>query len=186
MKVVIIGGGPAGMLAGIASAEQGNEVIILEKMNSLGKKLCITGKGRCNITSSLPMEDFIKNIPGNGKFLYSAFQNFTNNDIISLLEKEGVKCKEERGNRMFPISDKAEDVLSALIRRLEKLNVKIITNARVGKILISDKKWINEHRIDSSKYTRVVGVRVGDTIYDADKVIISTGGKSYPGTGSTR
>ena len=172
MKVVIVGGGPAGMLAAIASADQGNEVTILEKMNSLGKKLRITGKGRCNITSSLPMEDFIKNIPGNGKFLYSAFQNFTNKDIIELLEKQNVKSKEERGNRVFPATNKAVDVLNALVRYLKKLNVNIITNAKVDKILIN--------------CNTVTGVKIDSTIYEADKVIIATGGKSYPGTGSTR
>lgn len=174
MKVIIIGGGPAGMLAGIASGEQGNEVTILEKMDCLGKKLCITGKGRCNITSSLHMEDFVKNIPGNGRFMYSAFQNFTNNDIIELLKGEGIKCKEERGNRVFPVSDRAVDVLDALTRKLEKLNVNIITNARVSQVLVDVNK------------TRVLGVKVRDKIYEADKVIIATGGKSYPGTGSTR
>ena len=88
----------------------GNEVILLEKMNSLGKKLLITGKGRCNITSSLPIEEFIQNVPGNGMFLYSSFSKFTNQDIIHMLEKEGLKVKEERGNRIFPVTDQAKDV----------------------------------------------------------------------------
>ena len=113
MKVIVIGGGPAGMMAAITSAENENEVILLEKNKGLGKKLLITGKGRCNITSSLPMEDFIKNTPGNGMFLYSAYNKFTNQDIISFLKKQGLDVKEERGNRIFPTSDKSLDVLKA-------------------------------------------------------------------------
>ena len=171
MKVIVIGGGPAGMLSAISASIQGNDVTILEKMNSLGKKLCITGKGRCSITSSLPIEEFIKNTPGNGKFLYSAFQNFNNQDIINLLKKEGLKTKEERGNRIFPVTDRASDVLDALIKKLKKQKVKIITNAKVDEILVKDGK--------------VIGVMVGNKKYDAEKVILATGGKSYPTTGST-
>lgn len=142
MKVIIIGGGPAGMLAAISSARAGNKVIILEKMNSCGRKLLITGKGRCNITSGLDMSDFIKNIPGNGRFLYSVFNNFTNQDIIELLEKNGVKVKEERGNRIFPVSDKSLDVLKALMKELKELNVQIITNTKVTEILTKENKAI--------------------------------------------
>ena len=175
MKVIIIGGGPAGMLSAVSSAQLGNEVIILEKMEMLGKKILITGKGRCNITSSLPIEDFIKNIPGNGMFLYSAFNNFNNNDIIELLKNEEVNVKVERGNRVFPVSDNARDVQNALIRKLKKLNVKIQTNAKVNKILVKEGK--------------VFGVKCNingiEQEIKADKVIIATGGKSYPVTGST-
>lgn len=170
MNVIVIGGGPAGMLSAISASEQGNNVIILEKMNSLGKKLCITGKGRCNITSSLPMDEFIKNIPGNGRFLYSAFQNFTNQDILNLLNKEGLKTKEERGNRVFPVTDKASDVLNAFISKLKKQNVKIITNAKVEEIIVKD--------------NQVIGVIANNKKYEADKVILATGGASYPTTGS--
>ena len=171
MKVIVIGGGPAGMLAAISASMQGNDVTILEKMNSLGKKLCITGKGRCNITSSLPIEEFIKNTPGNGKFLYSAFQNFNNQDIINLLKEEGLKTKEERGNRVFPVTDRASDVLDALIKKLKKQGVKIITNCKVDEILTEE--------------NRVIGVKAQNKIYEADKIILATGGKSYPTTGST-
>ena len=170
MNVIVIGGGPAGMLAAISASEQGNKVIILEKMNSLGKKLCITGKGRCNITSSLPIDEFIKNIPGNGRFLYSAFQNFTNQDILNLLNKQGLKTKEERGNRIFPITDRASDVLDALIAKLKKQNVKIITNTRVQDIIVENNK--------------IKGVIANNKKYEADKVILATGGESYPTTGS--
>ena len=140
MDVVVIGGGPAGMLAAISASNQGDNITILEKMNALGKKLCITGKSRCNITSSLPIDEFIKNIPGNGKFLYSAFQNFTNQDIINLLKEEGLETKVERGNRVFPVTDRASDVRDALIRVLKKQNVKIITNVKVEEIITQDGK----------------------------------------------
>ena len=125
MKVLIIGGGPSGMLAAISSSyNKNNEVTIFEKMNMLGKKLLITGKGRCNITSSIDIHEFIQNITGNGKFMYSAFENFSNEDIIELLNKNGVKTKVERGNRVFPASDKSIDVRDALERELKKHQMK--------------------------------------------------------------
>ena len=174
MKVVIIGGGPAGMMAAIKSAENGNEVILLEKNKSLGKKLLITGKGRCNITSSLPMEDFIKNTPGNGMFLYSAFNRFTNQDIIDFLKKQGLDVKEERGNRIFPVTDKSQDVLNCFEKKLKNLkNVKIMYETPVEEILVNEEN-------------KVTGVKCKNkTIIKANKVILATGGKSYPLTGST-
>ena len=174
MKVVVIGGGPAGMMAAITSAENENEVILLEKNKSLGKKLLITGKGRCNITSSLPMEDFIKNTPGNGMFLYSAYNRFTNQDIISFLKKQGLDVKEERGNRIFPVTDKSQDVLNCFEKKLKSLkNVKIMYEMPVLKILIDEEK-------------NVIGVKCENgSIIKAEKVILATGGKSYPLTGST-
>lgn len=171
MKVAVIGGGPAGMMATISAAEDGNDVILIEKMTSLGRKLLITGKGRCNITSSLDMEDFIKNIPGNGMFLYSAFKNYTNNDIIDFLKKEGLKVKEERGNRIFPITDKSLDVLKCFERKLKSLDVKILFDTRVKEIIV--------------KNNIIEGVETNKEIIKADKVILATGGKSYPLTGST-
>ena len=171
MKVAVIGGGPAGMMAAISAAEDGNDVILIEKMTSLGRKLLITGKGRCNITSSLDMEDFIKNIPGNGMFLYSAFKNYTNNDIIDFLKKEGLKVKEERGNRIFPITDKSLDVLKCFERKLKSLDVKILFDTRVKEIIV--------------KNNIIEGVETNKEIIKADKVILATGGKSYPLTGST-
>ena len=170
MKTVVIGGGPAGMIASISAAKSGDEVVLLEKENKLGKKLLITGKGRCNITSSLPIDKFIENIPGNGRFLYSAFDNYTNNDIIDLLEKNGVKVKNERGNRVFPVSDKAEDVLNALIKEMKKYNIQIKTNSKVKEILADKGK--------------VTGVKIEGKEIVSDKVILATGGKSYPLTGS--
>lgn len=179
MKVVIIGGGPAGMLSAISSARNGNEVIILEKMNMLGRKLLITGKGRCNITSSLDISEFIQNIPGNGRFLYSAFEQFNNKDIIKILEKNGVKVKEERGNRIFPVSDKSIDVLNALLAELRKLNVTIITNANVKEIKVNKNG-------DSTEITGVEYIKDGKKYFEnAEKIILATGGKSYPATGST-
>ena len=171
MKVIVIGGGPAGMMSAISSAENGNDVTIIEKMQSLGRKLLITGKGRCNITSSLDMDEFIKNIPGNGMFLYSAFKNYTNQDIIKLLKEEGLEVKEERGNRIFPVTDKSLDVLKCFEKKLKSLNVNIILNTKVKEILVED--------------NIVKGVKTEKEIINADKVILATGGKSYPLTGST-
>ncbi len=179
MKVVVIGGGPAGMMAAITSAKQNNEVVLIEKNNSLGKKLLITGKGRCNITSSLEMDEFIKNIPGNGKFLYSAFQSYTNKDIIKFLNNNGLSVKEERGNRIFPVTDKAQSVLDCFEKELKKSKVNLQYGNKVVQILVEK---IEEN--DNYK-TRVTGVKLEskEKIY-ADKVIIATGGKSYPATGS--
>lgn len=143
-------------------------------MDSLGKKLLITGKGRCNITSSLPIEDFIQNVPGNGIFLYSSFNNFTNKDIIKMLEEEGLKVKEERGHRIFPITDSSKDVLNVLVRLLKRSNVKIETNAKVEKILTENGKIVGVQAVIDGKVRTI----------NADKVILATGGMSYPVTGS--
>ena len=172
MKVIVIGGGPAGMMAAISSAEQGNEVIILEKMGSLGRKLLITGKGRCNITNNADMKEFINNTPGNGMFLYSCFQNFTNRDIIEFLHKQGLEVKVERGERIFPVTDSSQDVLSCFTKRLKQLKVEIKYNSKVNQILVKD------------GHAHGVGLENGEEIH-ADKIILATGGKSYPLTGST-
>ena len=142
MKVLIIGGGPAGMLAAISAAKEKNDVIIYEKMDRLGKKILITGKGRCNITNNIDMSDFIQNVPGNGRFLYSAFDNFTNKDIVNLIEQNGVKTKVERGNRVFPVSDKASDVRDVLEKELYKNNVKVNLNAVLKSIIVLYEKAI--------------------------------------------
>lgn len=177
MKVVVIGGGPAGMMAAITSAKQGNDVILLEKMKSCGRKLLITGKGRCNITSSLPMDKFIENIPENGKFLYSAFKNFTNQDIITLLKENNVNVKEERGNRIFPLSDRSLDVLQAFENEMKKNNVKICTETEVKEIKISD------NTVNKVIYLNKKSGTLEEIL--TEKVILATGGKSYPLTGST-
>ena len=131
MKVIVIGGGPAGIISAISASKRGDKVIILERNKALGRKLLITGKGRCNITSALDINEFIQNVPGNGRFLYSAFQSFTNIDIINLLKENGVEVKEERGSRIFPVSDKAEDVLNAFIKEIKKCNIEVMTGVRV-------------------------------------------------------
>ena len=170
-NVIVIGGGPAGMMAAITAAEYGNNVTIIEKNSDFGKKLLITGKGRCNITSSLYMSEFIKNTPGNGQFLYSAFQNYTNTDIIDFLKNQGLEVKEERGNRIFPVTDKSIDVLNCFKSKINELKIKKLFNARVQKILVQNGE--------------VLGVRTEKEIIQTDKIILATGGKSYPLTGST-
>ncbi len=171
MKVVVIGGGPAGMMAAISAAKNGNKVILLEKNKSLGRKLLITGKGRCNITSSLEMSEFIQNTPGNGRFLYSSFEQFTNQDIINMLKENGLEVKRERGNRIFPITDKAESVLNCFEKELRRHQVEVKMNRQVTEICI----------VRDEKAQRVVGVRcISNEKITADKVILATGGKSYP------
>ena len=176
MKIIVIGGGPAGMMSAISAAESGGKVVLIEKMSSLGRKLLITGKGRCNITSSLDMQEFIKNTPGNGKFLYSAFKNFTNLDIIKFLKQQGLEVKEERGNRIFPVTDKSIDVLECFEKKLKELNIKIIYNTKVEEILVQE---------TSDNLKKVIGIKTNKGKIMADKVILATGGKSYPLTGST-
>ena len=170
-NVIVIGGGPAGMMAAITAAEYGNNVTIIEKNSDFGKKLLITGKGRCNITSSLYMSEFIKNTPGNGQFLYSAFQNYTNTDIIDFLKNQGLEVKEERGNRIFPVTDKSIDVLNCFKSKINESKIKKLFNTRVQKILVQNGE--------------VLGVRTEKEIIQTDKIILATGGKSYPLTGST-
>ena len=176
MKVVVVGGGPAGMMAAITASENGNEVYLFEKNDKLGKKLLITGKGRCNITSSLDMKEFISNVPGNGKFLYSVFDNYTNIDIINFLKKHGVNVKEERGNRIFPTSDKSIDVLKAFEDELKNKHVKIKFNSKVTNIEIEE---------DKVKFVQYIDENGENKKIKTDKVILATGGKTYSMTGST-
>lgn len=176
MKTIVIGGGPAGMMAAIeASKNADNHVILLEKMTSLGRKLLITGKGRCNITSSLPMEEFIKNTPGNGRFLYSSYMQYTNNDIIKFLKEQGLQVKEERGNRIFPVTDHSQDVLKCFTKKLKENHVEIMYNAAVKEICVKEE---NGQKV-------AIGVKTENQTIWADNIILATGGKSYPLTGST-
>ena len=172
-NTIIIGGGPAGLMAAIFSSKNGDKVTIIEKMPSCGKKLLITGKGRCNITNNAEMDKFMENTPTNAKFLYGVFNNFTNKDIVELLGNEGVKTKVERGERVFPVSDRAQDVLDALLHILKKQNVQILTGSTVKKITIDNDKNVLGVELDNKKEIK------------ADKIILATGGKSYPVTGST-
>ena len=166
---IVIGAGPAGMIACGTLAKHIEKVILIEKNKILGKKLRITGKGRCNITNIADIEDFIKNVATNPRFLYSAFYSFTNDDIISLLNSLGVKTKTERGGRVFPESDSAKDVADALKKYALRKNVDLIT-ADVVEILCEN--------------SCVTGVKTKDKTYFADAVILATGGCSYPLTGS--
>ena len=169
--VVVIGGGPAGLIAAARAGLRGKEVILIEKNSVIAKKLRITGKGRCNITNTADIQDLIANVHTNGNFLYSAFYTFTNDDVISLFHSLGVMTKEERGGRVFPESDKAKDVSDALIQYAKKSGVKII-NSTVKNILTKD--------------NLVCGVLINDNQkIEAQSVIIATGGMSYPLTGST-
>jgi len=177
IKVIVIGGGPAGMMAAITASNNNTQVTLLEKMPSLGRKLLITGKGRCNITSSLDMPEFIENTPTNGKFLYSCYKNYTNKDIIKFLELQGLEVKEERGNRIFPKTDKSIDVLKCFTNKLKEKNVNIKYNTKVTKIIVS--KTANKDKL------KIEGVETNKGIEKADKIILATGGMSYPLTGST-
>ena len=172
MEVVVIGGGAAGMIAAITSAKEGNKVTLIEKKSSLGNKVKITGKGRCNLTFDGDIEDFKSNIVKNYKFMYSSFNNFNNKDVVEYFESLGVKTKVERGGRIFPVSDKAEDVVNALEKELKTNNVKILYNTSVKNLVIE------EQQIKS------VVLENGKKI-ECEKCIVATGGMSYKTTGST-
>ncbi len=171
-KVVVIGAGAAGMMAAATAADRGLDVTLVEKNHRVGRKILITGKGRCNITNNCDIEELIENVPTNGKFLYSAFYTFTNEDVISMFENLGVKTKTERGNRVFPESDKAHDIANALHKQVIDKKVKLLLNTKVEEIIAKDNK-IEKVILDNKK----------EILCDA--VIVATGGVSYPLTGST-
>ncbi len=176
-KLIVIGGGPAGMMAAITAAEAGSRVILLEKNEKLGKKLFITGKGRCNITNGGEPEDFFTNVVTNPKFLYSAFYDFDNKAVIRFMEETGCKVKEERGNRIFPLSDHSSDVIGALKRRLDRSGVEVHLNTAVKMLMTQQKE---------NGITAVTGVVLkNNSKLATDRVIIATGGASYPLTGAT-
>ncbi|MGI6357531.1 MAG: NAD(P)/FAD-dependent oxidoreductase [Bacillota bacterium] len=170
-RVIVIGGGPAGMLAAGRAAALGSQVWLLEKNERLGKKLVITGKGRCNVTNDADPDTLIKNIPGNGRFLYSAFAAFGSDDLQTLLQDHGVELKVERGNRVFPKSDRSFDVVDGLRRFLERNRVRVELGVQVDEII--------------AEAGAVVGVQAQGKLYPAEAAIICTGGASYPATGST-
>ena len=170
MRVAVVGGGPAGMMAAYAAA-QNHEVWLFEKNEKLGKKLFITGKGRCNLTNSAEIESFFSSVCRNAKFLYSAFYQFTNQDLMAALEKNGLKLKEERGGRVFPASDKSSDVIKTLERMLRCAGVTVRLHAHVEEILVEGE--------------RIIGLTVNGEKMPFDKVVLATGGYSYPLTGST-
>ena len=170
-RVVVIGGGAAGLMAAVIAGREGAKVTLLEKMNYVGKKMGITGKGRCNITNACDMSDFIKNTPGNGKFLYGAYERFTNEDLLQLLHDTGLETKVERGGRVFPASDSALDVRNTFMKLMKHYGVDVHLEEPVKKLLVDDGV--------------VTGVVTDKETYHADAVVIATGGKSYPATGST-
>ena len=170
-RVVVIGGGAAGLMASVIAGREGAKVTLLEKMNYVGKKMGITGKGRCNITNACDMSEFIKNTPGNGKFLYGAYERFTNEDLLQLLHDAGLETKVERGGRVFPASDSALDVRNTFMKLMKQYGVDVHLEEPVKKILVDD--------------GTVTGVVTDKETYHADAVVIATGGKSYPATGST-
>ena len=169
--VAIVGGGAAGLMAACAAAENGNEVILFERNSRPARKVMITGKGRCNVTNNCDTEAFMRNTPHGTRFMYSAINAFSADDTISFFESRGVRLKTERGNRVFPVSDKAVDIVDALVDSVKKLDVKIIS-ARVTDIICDDGKAVG------------VSCENGKD-FSADRVIIATGGMSYPVTGST-
>jgi len=170
IDVIVIGGGPAGMFAAITAAGRGQRVVLLEANNRLGKKLLITGKGRCNVTNNCTAQEVMQNIPRNGRFLYSALENCPPQFVMDFFEKRNCPLKTERGNRVFPVTDKAQSILDCLKSEMQRLHIKVIT-ARVQEILTENGS--------------VTGVRTQNGTFSANNVILATGGVSYPATGST-
>lgn len=171
-RVIIVGGGAAGMLASVFAAKKGCEVTLFEKNEKLGKKLYITGKGRCNVTNNCDPEELLNSVVTNAKFLYSAFYTFTSQDMMDFLEEAGTALKTERGNRVFPCSDRSSDIIRALERQMKKYGVQIRLKSQVQKLLVEEGK--------------VTGISLTDgSVHRAEGVIVATGGLSYPTTGST-
>lgn len=173
MRVCVVGAGAAGMMAAITAAENGNNVTLIEKNEKLGKKLFLTGKGRCNLTNSCSTEELFNNVPKNPKFLYSAFYDFDNSATMAYFESLGLKLKEERGNRVFPSSDHSSDVINTLAKKIKSLGIRLLLNTEVVNILVDE----NDKKISG------VTLKNGD-ILSFDKIILAIGGKSYPTTGS--
>ena len=171
-RVIVIGGGASGMMAALTAAENDAEVMLLEKNDRLGKKMLITGKGRCNVTTDKEIDEMIRSFVHNGKFLYTAFNSFSNQQVQQFFEDAGVPLKVERGERVFPVSDQSKDIVNALRRRLQEAGVDLWLNAAVKEVLLEDGKAVGVLLPNGKKLL-------------ADSVIIATGGASYPGTGST-
>ena len=170
-QTIIVGGGPSGLMAAVAASENNsNKVLLIEKKKGLGRKLKISGGGRCNVTNRLPYEEIIKNIPGNGKFLYSPFSKFDNESIIEFFESRGIKLKEEDHGRMFPVSNKSQDIVDTLVNTIKNNNVEIKEETVVNDISKNDQSFI---------------VKTQDGEFESKTVIIATGGTSVPQTGST-
>jgi predicted Rossmann fold flavoprotein len=193
--VIVIGGGAAGLMAGITAARQGASVVVLERMKEPGKKMMITGKGRCNITNACPMEEFIPNLPGNGKFLFSALQQFTNDDLLRFFQEQGLETVTERGGRVFPATGKAKDVIAVLRSALQKAGGRLVTGAQATGFTVKPGQVTgvryrtveNDGRRDGQDFrSQTKGkMKLGpEHTLDAGAVIVCTGGASYPGTGS--
>ncbi|EOL44480.1 MULTISPECIES: NAD(P)/FAD-dependent oxidoreductase [Enterococcus] len=169
--VIVVGAGTSGMMAAIAAAKAGSSTLLIEKNKRVGKKLLLTGGGRCNVTNNRPADEIIAHIPGNGKFLYSAFSQFNNYDIMEFFESNGTHLKEEDHGRMFPVTDRSKTIVETLFNQLEKLGVTIYTEAKVEKVL--------------HKEGQIIGVALEHEKIYAPCVILTTGGRTYPSTGST-
>ena len=171
-RVIVIGGGASGMMAAITAAENGAEVILLEKNDRLGKKILITGKGRCNVTTDKDTDEIIRSFVHNGKFLYTALSSFSNQQVKYFFEEAGVPLKVERGERVFPVSDQSKDIVNALRRKMQEAGVDVWLNATVKEVLVEDGRVSGVQLVNGQKLL-------------ADHVIVATGGASYPGTGTT-
>lgn len=169
---IVVGGGPSGLMAAIAAGEQGAKVMLIDKGDKLGRKLAISGGGRCNVTNRQPVDEIIRHLPGNGKFLYSAFSIYNNEDIISFFENLGIPLKEEDHGRMFPVSNKAQSVVDALMGKIEQLHIHIVKNKPVKDVIFDQEK------------TAAVILKDGKKIF-AKSIVVAVGGKSVPQTGST-
>ncbi len=187
-RIIVVGGGAAGMMAAIQAAEPGNSVLLLEKNEKLGKKLFITGKGRCNVTNDCDVENLLAHVVTNPKFLYSAFYGFSSQDMKQFLAERGLRLKTERGNRVFPVSDHSSDVIACLAKELSGRGVEVRLREAVQELVLgegAEETGDFQETSGQGPSSRVAAVRMVDgTVYEADAVIVATGGLSYPSTGS--